>query len=67
MLITTMDGYEIHRPTSGGKSRARSSAMQVRESGFIVKQFRYKLDGIASENRAYEKAKAWIKAQVSAL
>lgn len=44
MRVATINGHELHRPTSGGKAgkgRNLSGSIQVRTDGQIVKQFRF--------------------------
>ena len=55
-------GYEIHLPTSGGKAgkhRERTSTIQVRRAGFIVKQFRYTVADADSRVKAMRKAREY--------
>ncbi len=65
MIMKTLEykGHELHRPTSGGKAGKgfnKTSTVQVRKDGCIVKQFRYELRIFMDRQRAEEKAKAWI-------
>lgn len=58
------EGFEIFGPTSGGKAGkglARTSSMQVRRDGAIVKQFRFKCDDEDSRKAALRKAGAFMR------
>jgi hypothetical protein len=47
MLFTTVNGCELHIPTSGGKAgkgHNKTGSVQVRKGGQILKQFRFRVD-----------------------
>jgi hypothetical protein len=57
------NGFELFMPTSGGKAgkgRAKTSSLQVRRGGVIVKQFRFTCDDEASRRAAVAKAVAFM-------
>ncbi len=58
--------YAIHIPSSGGKAgygRNKTSAVQVRNFGRIVKQFRFVAGDVASKRRANLRAEDWVSKQ----
>lgn len=60
MLIESMNGYEFHLPTSGGKAgkgKQKTSTIQVRKDNIVVKQFRFVVDSVKSMKTAVAKAK----------
>jgi hypothetical protein len=62
MLITTINGYEFHLPTSGGKAgkgNQKTSTIQVWKDNQIVKQFRFTINDNESRKAAVAKAKAF--------
>lgn len=66
MHVGTIGPFEFHLPMSGGKAghgRNRTSTIQVRRNGCVVKQFRFNVsDGT---HAVVLKAKAWVLAQLT--
>ena len=63
MRIATINGFEIHLPTSGGKAgkgHAKTSTIQIRKDNVIVKQFRFVIADLDSKNKAIGAAKKYI-------
>lgn len=66
MKLYDYSGYELHRPTSGGKAGKgynKTSTIQVRKGDCIVKQFKFELAIFMDKERAINKAKNWIEVQ----
>lgn len=64
MLLATINGYEIHVPSSGGKAgkgRNKTSTIQVRKDNLIVKQFRFVVGNVESKKKAITAAKQHAK------
>jgi hypothetical protein len=62
MKLAELYGYELHLPMSGGKAGKgyqKTSSIQVRRNNVIVKQFRFKVDGLSTQ-AAFKKAKDFI-------
>jgi hypothetical protein len=58
------EGYTVHLPTSGGKAgkgRNKTSAIQVRKDGCVVRQFRFNTDDRASYRLAMQRANAYVE------
>lgn len=63
MKVTTLSGYDIHVPTSGGKAgkgRNKTTSLQIRRGNAIAKQFTFVLADEASRSKVTAKAKKWI-------
>lgn len=69
MKLGEMNGYEFHLPTSGGKAGTgfqKTSTIQIRKGGIIIKQIRFVIGDPAKRREAVAKAKDFVNAQVSA-
>ena len=56
--------YKIHIPISGGKAGKglnKTSSLQVRMDGCILKQFRFKTSDREDRQRAFNMANMWIE------
>jgi hypothetical protein len=70
MKIADIGPYEVHLPTSGGKAGKglnRTSTLQVRRDGSILKQFRFAVADFESRKIAVQKAKDFIIAHARSL
>jgi hypothetical protein len=66
MKIATVCGYELHKPTSGGKAgkgRNKTSTIQVRSGTQILAQFRFSTASIFSQREALAKARQWCEVE----
>lgn len=66
MKIETLNGYELHLPTSGGRAghgHNQTTSLQVRKDGMIVKQFRFDIHTPGAAKAAAAKAKQFILSQ----
>jgi hypothetical protein len=63
-FITTYKGCDLYQPTSGGKAgagHAKTSSIQIRKGGCIIKQVRYKRGTTFQDYaNAVQKAQEWI-------
>lgn len=63
MKIAEIGSYEVHLPTSGGKAGRgcnKTSTLQVRYGGVVLKQFRFTVADFESRKAATRKAKDFI-------
>ncbi len=63
-IIGELNGFELYYPLSGGKAGAglnKTTALQVRRGGVIVKQFRYNTGSDEARLVAIRKAKQFMK------
>ena len=68
MRIDMVNGYGLYVPTSGGKAGTglnKTSSLQVRAGGCIVKQFRFTVLSPASRAKAVSKAREYALSQPS--
>lgn len=59
MKIRQIGNCELRLPSSGGKAgkhRNRTSNVQVRQDGCLVRQFRFEVDDVASYRAALKRA-----------
>lgn len=64
MIIGNLHGFEFHVPTSGGKAgrgRQKTSTIQVRRDGLIIKQFRFSVADQQTRLKAIVKAKKYVE------
>lgn len=64
MKVDELNGHEFHLPTSGGKAgkgRNRTSTIQVRRGGVIVKQYRFPMDNEEKRKKAIQRAKDFAR------
>ena len=62
--IGAVGGFEFHVPTSGGKAGYgcnKTSTVQVRKGGYLLKQFRFEMASRDSRLAAMRKARAYAK------
>ncbi len=66
MIITSIGEYQIYLPTSGGKAgknKQKTSSIQIRKGGLILKQYRFDVNSDESRRSAVAKAKKFIAEQ----
>lgn len=62
MKLCELNGFEVHLPESGGKAgkgHNKTSTIQLRRDGCIVKQFRFVVDSQTSRVSAMRAAKEY--------